>query len=144
MNNNFDPGSRHPPAQSLLTVCVPQKRHLLSVCPRAGSPGTQAFRPPAAPSMHAQRHPFMAVYKAANSPGPLQPAAPGRSPSLFIGASRWPSGPGPSNGRALSARFFSHAWHASPTSDWQGVPATLFDWTELSLGDGVGAGRSEC
>lgn len=143
INYDSDRRSRYPPALGLLTVCTLQKR-LLGVCPHTSSRGTQAFRPPAAPYGCAQRHPFMPVYKAAHSPGPLDPAAAGRSPSLSIGASCWPSGPGPTYCRTLSARFFSHAWHALLTSDWPGAPAVLFDWATLSPRGEVGAGRSKC
>lgn len=84
MTDDSDPCGRHPLAKDLLTVCSTQKRVLLGVCPRAGSRGTQAFRPPAAPYVCTQRHPFMSVYKAAHSPSPLDPAAPGRFPKPLL------------------------------------------------------------
>lgn len=96
---------------------------LLSLLP-AGSLGTQAFRPPAAPPTPAltkapiqtvrTKRPIHSVRL-----GLLPPAAPRSSP-LVTPAARQASGPTHDRAVCLGspAKIFSHGWHPSATSDW--------------------------
>lgn len=115
------------------------KFFFLSLLP-AGSPGTQAFRPPAA----TRRPPTPALTKAPIHasrtkrpihPGPLglpPPAAPCASP-LVTPAAR--QSRGPAHDRTAEpgapAPFFSHGWHTPATFDWPRPPAAPLDWRAL-------------
>lgn len=103
----------------------------------AGSRGTQAFRPPAAPPRRpSQRPPFMlhaqsGAFTGVPRAGLPPPAAPRSSPLVASPARQaW----GPAHDRAAWLRtpapFFSHGWHTPTTSDWSGPPASDLDWWE--------------